>query len=555
MEYKGGSMQMSLQDALDDVSNHLSSSARRTRALAALEQQLALACVSTTSDDTLDTFLLSQDIFESNIPSRLIAWLSSTIPRLESLTNKGQIDKDREKDISFLSGHISQSLSIIQGVVLNHQPSKHFLGRRYGLEILIDLLFASRHLPLAPPPQVSSTENINPPSTPPSKSTSPSKSTPPQVIQPHLSSTLLDTLLCILVDHPPSLRIFEDANGVQAVVKILKRAGTPREVRMKCLEFLYFYLMDESPSGAHGSLVYDSEHKSHSVPTSPTSASHTTAPPVTPSLTAMSTATTAPNTPKPNTKPRIFPRPPPGLRSGCSTSSGSGSSTSSSGSNRSTGSSTSFTSTSTSASITAKTPSPVKKSYSASSVSLHQGVPSTPVAADKKGLDSSNQRAAKPQPLQRSLLMLHRDLDYVPLSPKKPSATGSGIGEESTSMGNATPISPRKDRTRRVLTPSPYVRSRSRASSYVDSDGSTYVVGDSSSSSIQSSAFNESSSYQRTSSSNSNLSQSTLNTSSQPSSNAQTRTIEEKKAILGTLLGNVDALVDGVRRAGVWGLA
>ena len=32
------------------------------------------------------------------------------------------------------------------------------------------------------------------------------------------------------------------------------------------------------------------------------------------------------------------------------------------------------------------------------------------------------------------------------------------------------------------------------------------------------------------------------------------RTMEEKKEILGSMLGNVDALVDGVRKAGIWGL-
>lgn len=31
-------------------------------------------------------------------------------------------------------------------------------------------------------------------------------------------------------------------------------------------------------------------------------------------------------------------------------------------------------------------------------------------------------------------------------------------------------------------------------------------------------------------------------------------TMEEKKEKLGTLLGNVDALVEGVRKAGIWGL-
>ena len=33
------------------------------------------------------------------------------------------------------------------------------------------------------------------------------------------------------------------------------------------------------------------------------------------------------------------------------------------------------------------------------------------------------------------------------------------------------------------------------------------------------------------------------------------KTTEEKKQLLGTMLGNVDALVEGVRKAGIWGLA
>ncbi len=32
------------------------------------------------------------------------------------------------------------------------------------------------------------------------------------------------------------------------------------------------------------------------------------------------------------------------------------------------------------------------------------------------------------------------------------------------------------------------------------------------------------------------------------------KTTEEKKEFLGTMLGNVDALVEGVRKAGIWGL-
>ena len=33
------------------------------------------------------------------------------------------------------------------------------------------------------------------------------------------------------------------------------------------------------------------------------------------------------------------------------------------------------------------------------------------------------------------------------------------------------------------------------------------------------------------------------------------KTTEQKKEFLGFMLGNVDALVEGVKRAGVWGLA
>ena len=34
----------------------------------------------------------------------------------------------------------------------------------------------------------------------------------------------------------------------------------------------------------------------------------------------------------------------------------------------------------------------------------------------------------------------------------------------------------------------------------------------------------------------------------------EVRSAEEKKEILGKMLGNVDALVEGVRKAGIWGL-
>lgn len=48
------------------VTSTRSSFGRRNRALAVLEQQLALACVQSSNDDTLETYLNLQDAFESN---------------------------------------------------------------------------------------------------------------------------------------------------------------------------------------------------------------------------------------------------------------------------------------------------------------------------------------------------------------------------------------------------------------------------------------------------------------------------------------------------------
>lgn len=86
------------------------------------------------------------------------------------------------------------------------------------MQVLLDLLLASRHLSSIPPVLPTRTK---------SSSSNRGQESAPQ----SLSSIVLDTLLCILVDSPSALRSFEESNGVQAVVKILKRAGTPREVR------------------------------------------------------------------------------------------------------------------------------------------------------------------------------------------------------------------------------------------------------------------------------------------------------------------------------------
>ncbi len=86
--------------------------------------------------------------------------------------------------------------------------------------MLLDLLIISRHLasPLPVSKQPTLSDEVR---------THGEEVVPPSV----LPNAVLDTLLCILVDSSRSLRVFEDCDGVQTVVKLLKRAHTPRDVR------------------------------------------------------------------------------------------------------------------------------------------------------------------------------------------------------------------------------------------------------------------------------------------------------------------------------------
>lgn len=58
-------------------------------------------------------------------------------------------------------------------------------------------------------------------------------------------ATLL-TLVTALLDKPQNTRTFEALEGLPTVTSLFKHRSTPRDVKLKCLEFLYFYLMPET---------------------------------------------------------------------------------------------------------------------------------------------------------------------------------------------------------------------------------------------------------------------------------------------------------------------
>ena len=162
------------------------------------------------------------------------------------MTNKILIGQ-RHAEASVLSSQLTQALSIIQGVALTHQSTKAFLGRKYSLDVrnstlwsfhtltlnlnqvLLDLLIISRHLAS---PLLGSKQP-----TPSDEACTQSKDA---IMPSALPNAVLDTLLCVLVDSSQSLRVFEDCNGVQTIVKLLKRAQTPRDVRYGPFSFCAF---------------------------------------------------------------------------------------------------------------------------------------------------------------------------------------------------------------------------------------------------------------------------------------------------------------------------
>jgi hypothetical protein len=62
-----------------------------------------------------------------------------------------------------------------------------------------------------------------------------------------MGSTLL-TLVVALIDTPQNTRTFEKLDGLLTISSLFRSRSTSRDVKKKCIEFLYFYLMPEVPS-------------------------------------------------------------------------------------------------------------------------------------------------------------------------------------------------------------------------------------------------------------------------------------------------------------------
>ncbi|OXV08945.1 hypothetical protein Egran_03292 [Elaphomyces granulatus] len=158
-------------------------------------QPAAKALGDLKDDPAFREFFKLQEGFRWNVAMRLVTCL-------EHLLGKGS---NGTNDLLIIS-----TLDLIQGVLLLHPPSRTLFAREIYMNLLLDLL-----------------DPINCPA-----------------IQ---SSTLL-TLVTALIDNPTNTRTFEELDGLLTVTSLFKLRATSREVKLKLVEFLYFYLMPETPT-------------------------------------------------------------------------------------------------------------------------------------------------------------------------------------------------------------------------------------------------------------------------------------------------------------------
>lgn len=136
--------------------------------------------------------------------SRLIA----TLERLLGMPGTS------DNDIVILS-----ALELLQGMLLLHPPSRSLFSREIYLNILLDLL-----------------DSANPPA---------------------LQSQALLVLMTVLLECPRNARTFEDMDGLVTVASLLKSRGTSKDVRVRAMEFLSFYLMPEAATDTDADEDYD----------------------------------------------------------------------------------------------------------------------------------------------------------------------------------------------------------------------------------------------------------------------------------------------------------
>ncbi|RXK34651.1 hypothetical protein M231_08095 [Tremella mesenterica] len=224
---------------LNDVRSLRSSERRRLSALKHLEKTLVASCADEGKRPSLE------DLVGAHIHDPLLALMSRHAEALAIRANSTHSSLSPGDELAaLLVPELSIIVVILQGLCLLSRKAKLAVAESWVLEITIDLSLLLR----AQIPK----DNERP-----------------------IVYNILELLCCVLVDSPTNAREFERLSGLEAVVRVLKGTGVAKDVRMKCIEFLYFYLLPEqnSPQRATstGSTSSSSSAESTLFPPSPLS--------------------------------------------------------------------------------------------------------------------------------------------------------------------------------------------------------------------------------------------------------------------------------------------
>ncbi|KAJ9601952.1 hypothetical protein H2200_013511 [Cladophialophora chaetospira] len=147
------------------------------------------------SDPAFREFFKLQQSFQWNLAMRLVSCLERLLGKESNGTN----------DLLII-----QTLDLIQGVLLLHPPSRALFSQEIYMNLFLDLLDPSNC--------------------------------------PAIQSSTIMALVTSLLDQPPNTRTFEAIDGLLVITSLFKSRSTSREVKLKLVEFLYFYLMPETPA-------------------------------------------------------------------------------------------------------------------------------------------------------------------------------------------------------------------------------------------------------------------------------------------------------------------
>ena len=108
---------------------------------------------------------------------------------------------------------LASALSLLHGVLLLHPPSRALFARETNMNLLLDLLY------------------------------------PSSALCPAVQLQTLLVLVTALLDNPACTRTFENLDGLFTVTQVARDSESSKDVKVKCMSFLYFYLMPETPWG------------------------------------------------------------------------------------------------------------------------------------------------------------------------------------------------------------------------------------------------------------------------------------------------------------------